>query len=54
MNGRLLQELINRAEYVVSPCVCIRNLRLSNGEIIKLVANVISLKIEDFPKTVGD
>ena len=54
VRGRLLQELIKRAEFVVSPSVCTETFGLSNGEAIKLGTPVIATKLGAFPETVTD
>lgn len=54
VKGRLLQELIKKSEFVVSPSVCTETFGLSNGEALKLGTPVITTRLGAFPETVTD
>lgn len=54
ISGRLLQNLIQNAEFVVSSSVCTETFGILNGEVIKLGTAVISTRLGASLETVTD
>ncbi len=54
VSGRLLWSLVCKAEFVISPSLCMETFGLSNGESIKLGTPVVTTNLGAFPETVVD